>query len=511
MKKKKFLAPLGGALILAVLFAVCGCGGNTTAQLYDLTYDPPVVTAQKLYGVTGYELQSLDSAGTALFRKTDSSDGTVRYVLYDITTGNSEDTLLLPQSVAPGLYYTCSDYAEGYSYRYTVYESGKCVEHSTCYEPPQVFNGALYAGGMYYYKKPWGELETARELPRWPVGGTMYNCGKYRVQYADDYIYVYESDTFVKAVSYLDICGDWAAATSMFWLVDGKIFVQYEYDVPEDSSDFTYYSGSQKMRLVTRSYDIGSGKTEDYEDFGFVLSRPYFFKEKYAAYLGRPITEDKRLGGRGDVLQTFGANGKVYVDLQKLLPGATELYFEEGYMFLSDTVITRIYANDRLAGTLYADSPYAYVGGGIVSDGITLSTPGGETVGTMPEDETLMAVSSGGARFISRQAGLNEYRMKIVDGEAEREYTGNIVSRQGDYCVVTNSAGSYDLIDMRNDVFIFQNEQPVTGSISVRSLSDRTNGNIVHSYSGNIEYKLLTASVGGVAEYWAIREQTPFN
>ena len=150
MKKKKFLAPLGGALILAVLFAVCGCGGNTTAQLYDLTYDPPVVTAQKLYGVTGYELQSLDSAGTALFRKTDSSDGTVRYVLYDITTGNSEDTLLLPQSVAPGLYYTCSDYAEGYSYRYTVYESGKCVQQSTCYEAPQVFNGALYAGGMYY-------------------------------------------------------------------------------------------------------------------------------------------------------------------------------------------------------------------------------------------------------------------------------------------------------------------------------------------------------------------------
>lgn len=134
------------------------------------------------------------------------------------------------------------------------------------------------------------------------------------------------------------------------WTVGNRLFVQYYEMLPENEKKYDvmmtmamyeetamlFYDGMQKYNVVTKYYDVEKDKVKEI-DFDYIVNNDVSQDNESIAVLEVSEIKDKQITKKG-LVQSFNEKGKVAVDLQKLVPGATNYSYNKknDYVKLSD-------------------------------------------------------------------------------------------------------------------------------------------------------------------------------
>lgn len=125
------------------------------------------------------------------------------------------------------------------------------------------------------------------------------------------------------------------------WSVGNRLFIQYIEMLPETEKKYDVEvpgeDGAQKYNITTKYYDVEKDKVKEVDLGYFVQGKVSNNDNKDIAVLSISEIQDKKLM-RKSLVQSFNEKGKVAVDLQKLVPGATSYSYnkENDYVTLSD-------------------------------------------------------------------------------------------------------------------------------------------------------------------------------
>ena len=478
MKKKAILA-IGAALLLAASACLAGCGARA-GKLYDAKEKEPVVAVQEITGMpAGYDLNSVSRWGTARFRKADTAiEGGMAEMLYNAETGKWTEVSGTTSLVSGDMRYISTANEAG-QYDYTVYCGGEAFSSGTSAQRLTVRGGVLYTDKNVFYCTPDGTPVQAESLSAPVLTANCVRCGDVYYDMEDEMIYTFKKDGEFRAAEPVQkIVPDRNSEEVASWEVDGKLFLQYSAAVPDDSAKYTYYDDTarSKMKLVTRSYDLSSGKVKSYDDFGYVAEDLLSAEDDYVVLAVRRVTEDKLLSDYAN-LQTFGKDGKVYVDLQKLLPGAEGLVIHDGYVFLSAGDVTKVYKGSSLRGTVYAVSGMSYSGSGTFAKGSRQYSPEGELVRTLADGAEVLWTNGKGTTYYTLEADTGEVKLCSVDASGVTLERGTSPIEYADgKLLCMNAAAGYSLIDIFSDTAIFENIALTAPSVAIRSAENEDRG-----------------------------------
>lgn len=490
MKKKAFVA-VAAALLLGAAICFSGCGAKA-GDLYDAKEKDPVVAVRELTDIpAGYELQFVNRWGTAALQSTQNGE---TWLYYNMETGKSSVIEGTSYTVSGDMRYTSSGPNEAGLYEYKVYCGGELYSSGTSRQALAVTNGVLYTDSESFYCAPDGTPVTGENATDVPLTANYLRSGDTYYSMAGDMIYSFkESGKFCGAASVWKVIPDWDGSSRTFWAVDGKLFVQYSAAVPDDSQKYTYYDGTEKMKLVTRSYDLGSCKVESHGDFGFVVENVLQTEDDYVLVSGSRVTEDKLLTRQDDMLQTFGKDGKVYVDLQSLMPGVEGVAFEDGYAFLAAGDLVQIYKGSSLRGTIRTSSGMVYTGNGTVSFGNQQYTLTGELQRTLATDATVVWTNGNGTTYYTQVSEAGEVKLWSVDeGGVLQEKGSDPREIDAGLWLVKNAEGIYSLIDVRTDTAVFENVALTAPSVAVFSAENEEREKTYTVIQGEDKYWLVT-------------------
>ena len=164
--------------------------------------------------------------------------------------------------------------------------------------------------------------------------------------------------------------------------------------------------GSTKYDLQTFYFDVVTGRGGELAvDLLVTGSQSSADPDRYAVLSGQKILKNKTLSAQ-TYLQTFDINGKVYVDLQSLLPGASLMVsVGDGFLILANDSQSNVYKN----GYLYADISSFYeatwAGDGYFTDidGKTIYDTNTKEVFDLPEGAVLQGVYGGKVYYITEE------------------------------------------------------------------------------------------------------------
>lgn len=105
-----------------------------------------------------------------------------------------------------------------------------------------------------------------------------------------------------------------------YWNIGNKIFFQTERVLPDAEEEYDYFAEGEKIDLDTYSYDLKKGSGKELKNFDYCVERAYATNDSAAVAYVQKITDGSL---SQTYVQSFNASGKVAVDLQKLVPGAT--------------------------------------------------------------------------------------------------------------------------------------------------------------------------------------------
>lgn len=490
MKKKMFFT-VAAALLLGAAVCFSGCGAKA-GKLYDAKEKDPVVAVRELIDIpAGYELQFVNRWGTATLQAADGSD---TWAYYNVETGKSVIIEGTTYPVSGDMRYKSSGPNDAGLYEYNVYCGGELYSSGTSMQAPAVSNGVLYTDREIYYSTPEGIPVKGVGTVDAVLTASYFHSGDTYYSMTGDMIYSFkESGKFCGATSIWKIIPDWDGSMRAYWAVGGKLFVQYSAAVPDDSQKYTYYNGTEKMKLVTRSYDLGSCKVESHDDFGFVVDNVWKTEDDYVLVSGSRVTEDKLLTRQDDILQTFGTDGKVYVDLQSLMPGVEGVAFEDGYAFLAAGDRVQIYKGSSLRGTIWSFSGMTYTGSGTVSYGNRQYTPDGEFLRAFGEGEKVVWTNGKGTTYYTKDAGAGEIRLCSEDKGGVVQERGSDPREVDDgLWLVKNASGTYSLIDIRSDTVVFENVALAPPAVTLFSMENEEKEKTYTVIQGENRYWLLT-------------------
>lgn len=158
------------------------------------------------------------------------------------------------------------------------------------------------------------------------------------------------------------------------WSVGNYMFMQYSVVLPENAKKFDYIGygedGAVKYDLVTKRYDVEKGKVKEI-DMEYVVADDSEMSESFndeTALLYVSEIKDEQIM-MSVVVQTFDQKGNVAVDLQALVPGATDVATAgKDYVVLTAGDMEYVVQGKKVVGEFVEDS-VAYMGNVAVVSG----------------------------------------------------------------------------------------------------------------------------------------------
>lgn len=358
--KKKLSIVTSAALLLSLGFTMAGCGANAAklAPKFKGDYSATLTNINSLYAGVDYTFGASDETGLVIVSTFNEAAAATTYQVYDVTTdsfvaGISSTSPL--SFLGNGLIYAQNvivnpDPANPIEPTYNLYTRAGIYRSSIMGTAAD--NVFTTDSGERIYVGVDGEVAAEADITKEIcVAANVEEKGKYFVEEGDGFFKVYDKKgkykrTFVPEFELGMLKGENVHGG---WYVGTKAFVQSSFKLADSAEDYDYYTPDGKFDLITRSYDFASGKIKNYKNFDFIvtdveagLTDDYAFAEVQEVKDGY-VSE-------ATYFTTLGADGDVYVDLQKLAVGAElkDISDDGKYISLSDAAgYTRIFKGSK--------------------------------------------------------------------------------------------------------------------------------------------------------------------
>ncbi len=406
MKKTKIIALTASlALSASLVLGMTACAGGVNS-LYgdDYTYTAPTMTATALDALDGYEIDSvngMDKFGIITAQKDVTPEATeaepdpdreMEYILYDAVANKQIASTTKTGgyiSSASSVYFKMTDGLYCYEETsettgettYTYYAKSGAVK-TTDISGTRTGNTVTFSDGTVLVVADDGTVNTYR-LGIQPV--FMPETFTF-TEYKDVYVQslsgsmsrVWNAEgEIVREVNVMkELAVPDSASSASTWMAGNSMFIQYSIALPFDASDYDYAVGMQKCDLVTKSYNFENGKVTEHNFDGIVDAGTNGEKIIYSPYsddgvfLSVQKIENKQPGASA-TLQYYGEDGKVLVDVQKLLPEANDVTVYGEYVVLKSPATISVYNTDgELLGSADA-SAVTFTDGYFVREGST--------------------------------------------------------------------------------------------------------------------------------------------
>lgn len=447
--KKKLSIVTSAALLLSLGFTMAGCGKSVAKISPEIEGEYSASLSQNVIQANSanysYDFGSSDGAGHVVVTEETYNAVTMTtvttYKVYDLVnkqwTSISSTT---PLSVLDeGVFYTANVSIDPTT-SLAVPDGTYTLFSTAGYFAPSAVKGSFddsvfYAeDGSRWYVNVDGELvQETNPFAMILVNANTYKVGKYYINYTSSGYNVFDKKgEFQDAFNWEYSFGTTEGMTGVeTWNAGYNIFVQFKTELPQYEDDYDLIMEDSmgvetKYDLSTYYYSLKNGKVKEVKDFDYYVenSLSYYEGEDVQDYAILEVKEIKneRLSSVS-LVQSFNDKGKVYVDIQDIVPGATAIDFSEfGYTMLKD----------------YAGFTYIY--------------DGKDCVLTIPAGSTSVDFADGGVAYYVIGGTLYVYDLdsnsviysvnKVVD--ADTNYNGNIVYETYDDIALTTTYSIYD-------------------------------------------------------------------
>lgn len=352
MKKKLAVATTAVlAMTMCLSMTACKDKASVGALLPKVAgkYSTTVTTITEGFSsTTDYEASYADSNGVVILKKSakntsiDTNAVTTYYTLYNV----AKNTTVIQDQAEPisrindTLYYT-ENLVEN---TYTLYDSASGVYASGVEgmvdEEKDIFvrkNGArIYVAPNGTVKEETNPFEKIVSSDADEVGD-YYLDGNLQSGILDVYNEKGDLKHSVNLMVELNVSAN--AKLSATWAIGNKLFFQTTRVLPEAEEEYDYYVADTKIDLDTYSYDLKKGSGKELKNFEYLIDTSDEWNISYPNDNTVIAKVQKITDGSlsQSYVQSFNANGKVAVDLQKLVPGAIDCEVVEDKIALIDT------------------------------------------------------------------------------------------------------------------------------------------------------------------------------
>lgn len=358
--KKKLSIVTSAALLLSLGFTMAGCGANAgkLAPKYKGDYSSTLTNINSLYSGVDYNFGAADETGLVIVSTFSDATAATTYQVYDVTTDSFVAGISSTSPLAfLGNGLICSqnvivnpDPANPIEPTYNLYT--RAGVYRTGIMGTAANNVFTTDSGERIYVNVEGEVAAEADITKEIcVAANVEEVGKYFVSMDDGCYKVYDKKgkykrTFIPEYELGMLKGE---TPNAFWGVGTKAFIQSTFKLPDSAEEYDYYTPDGKFDLITRSFDIANGKVKNYKNFDFLVTD---FEEGYTDdYVFVEVQEVKDgYVSEASYWTTFGANGDVYVDLQKLAVGAEiqDISDDGKYVSIKDAAgYTRIFKGSK--------------------------------------------------------------------------------------------------------------------------------------------------------------------
>lgn len=382
--KKKLSIVTSAALLLALGFTMTGCGKGVAKISPEIEGDYSASLTQNVLqantSTTSYSFGADDAAGHVVVTETVTNallgTDTVTYKVFDLETnqftGITSTTAL--RVLDEGVFYTENvtiDMSTGIPVTtpngtYTLFSTEGYSTPSAA--KGEVSDNVFYAeDGSRWYVNVDGELvQESDPFEMILVNENTEKYGKYYISSTEEgALHIFDKKgkyqrTFDYEYSFgmtedMEVVSTWAAGYNLFIQIATAL---PEYEDKYDVIIANEYTGeAEKYNLDTYYYSIKNGKVKEVKNFDYLVEgyAAYSYSEDIVDYAVLEVKEikDKRVS-ETTLVQSFGEKGKVYYDIQKLVPGAIGIeYTEAGYTLIADYAgFTYVYEKDDCVLTI---------------------------------------------------------------------------------------------------------------------------------------------------------------
>ncbi len=506
MKRKAAILALVLVVVLTLAVALTACNGvKNTAKLtegLEATVTRTVVN-DDLSGIIASDITSasINNYGVVTWSDYDTSAG---YTYYYLPQGSSSPITNSTSfySVGDGIYRTGNS-SDGYSY----YDANGYLRDSDTSATYDYNDGQLtFSDGTVY-----NVVDGVAIADNDPFSVSYEEAGtadivtsNYRI--VGSMIYD-KSGNFVRSFDINALCEipETAIGAPVQWTIEDYIYVQYTYALPLDAKKYDYSEDLGKAKLVTKRYDVKKDKVKEIKNFDYVVKGVFatltdlatgdrMRPTEYAVLSVAEIGKDKQCGQ--SYIQTFKKNLGIYVNLQKLMPGATGISLHGGNVILGSgyTGETAVFdGKDEIASFIPAATPVN--GGQAYRYGDSYYNFTGGHIYTLGPDEELLhnsiydSISENGVLWVKDNSSASSMTVKAINlaNNSTTTYTEvDNISGSTDYLSVANGS-AVDVIDTN------------TGNVIISGISDTASISIP-TQTG--DYTLIKVTENGVTEFY---------
>lgn len=504
MKRKAAILALVLVVVLTLAVALTACNGvKNTAKLtegLEATVTRTVVNDRLSAIASDITSASINGYGVVMWQDYDTSAGTTYYYL-PLGSSSPITSSTSFYSVGGGIYRTGNP-TDGYSY----YDANGYLRDDEA--SLSVSGGRLTFsdGTVYNVVKGVAIADNDPFSVSFEEAGTAnLVTSNYRIVGSKIYD---KSGNFVRSFDINALCEipETAIDTTVKWTIEDYIYVQYTYALPLDAKKYDYAEGLGKVKLVTKRYDIKKDKVKEIKNFDYVVEdvletltdlatgdemRP----TEYAVLSVAEIGKDKQCGQV--YIQTFKKNLGIYVNLQKLMPGATEIDLYGGNVILkSDTGETAVFdGKDEVASFIPAAMP---VNGGAYRYGDNFYNFTGGHVYTLGSNEELLhnsiddSISENGVLWVRDNSSASSMTVKAINLANNSTTTYTVA-----YSVYESLSGNFNYLPVVNGSAVDVIDTD-TGNVIISGISDTASLYV----SSNGDYRLIRVTENGVTEFY---------
>lgn len=356
--KKKLFTTISAILLSSLTLSTAGCSPSNLADIIpDYTGEHSITFTEMFTSdeTASYKVTNVDATGLASVEKTNTLNQKITYQLFDLKTNNfipdsTSTTPLYPFD--DGLFYSSRKNSDG-STSFSLYTKQGGIDTIT---GTMDFENGYFTKSDNNYRayitlngRPIGEQDINKPI--------LTNKMKYyATKTGDYYIYGYNvfdsNGNFIKTLNpdyIFNLKKD--EEPHAWWTVGETLFIQTSYELPSDYAEYDVFisdseSTSKKLNINTYSYNVRKNKAEELDSFDYYVKNSATLNDA-SAFLEVCKIEDMRLGF--PFLQSFGKDGKINVDIQKLAPGAVDATFGNGYcVFKTTSGHTYVYQGNKL-------------------------------------------------------------------------------------------------------------------------------------------------------------------
>jgi len=349
--KKTWTLFTSAALLLSIGFSMTACNKNADKLVDSYSINRSAsLKKDVLQGTSGtYQFIEHDEAGHVVVKETHTNNNTFttysQYKILDLKSGtlisnvNDENEIKV---LDKGLFYSVkTQNSVGVPLEaplYTLYgTNGKLVSDVK----GKTQNGIFHQeDGTRWYVDYNGSVSKETDPFAMLFTDYDYQVGDFYITLDNQIMYVYNEDgNFERA---LNLAQELELTESdeiiSYWYTEDRLFAQVVTELPEDAKkyDFVEDDGNelQKYKLNTYSYSLKRDKVKKVKGFDYIVEGTAYSNQESTILYVREI-KDKNVS-QNEIIQSFGKNGKVNFDIQKMVPGACDVERNGDYVIFED-------------------------------------------------------------------------------------------------------------------------------------------------------------------------------